>query len=49
MNPTTRSPEHPDYADTTRTPEQLGRDAVGRTEAKVIGTNTEDTIPGWTR
>ncbi len=26
-------------ADTTRTPEQLGRDAVGRTEAQVIGTS----------
>ncbi|MCB0876330.1 MAG: NADH-quinone oxidoreductase subunit D [Solirubrobacterales bacterium] len=39
MNPTTRTPGHPDYADTTRTPEQLGRDAVGRTEAQVIGTS----------
>ena len=27
------------YADTTRTPEQMGRDAIGRTEAQVIGTS----------
>lgn len=27
------------YADTTRTPEEMGRDAVGRTEAQVIGTS----------
>ena len=26
-------------ADTTRTPEQMGRDAIGRTEAQVIGTS----------
>jgi NADH-quinone oxidoreductase subunit D len=36
MNPTTRTR---DYADTVRTPEQLGRDAIGRTEAQVIGTS----------
>ncbi len=36
MNPTTRTP---DYADTIRTPEQMGRDAIGRTEAQVIGTS----------
>jgi NADH-quinone oxidoreductase subunit D len=29
----------PRYADTTRTPEQMGRDAIGRTEAQVIGTS----------
>ena len=29
----------PEYADTTRTPEQMGRDAIGRTEAQVIGTS----------
>ncbi len=29
----------PQYADTTRTPEQMGRDAIGRTEAQVIGTS----------
>ena len=28
----------PRYADTTRTPEQMGRDSIGRTEAQVIGT-----------
>ena len=33
MNPL-RTPE---YADTTRTQEQMGRDAIGRTEAQVIG------------
>ena len=36
MNPTTRP--IPEYADTNRTQEQLGRDAIGRTEAQVIGT-----------
>ena len=35
MNPL-RTPE---YADTTRTQEQMGRDAIGRTEAQVIGTS----------
>ncbi|HEX2389216.1 MAG TPA: NADH-quinone oxidoreductase subunit D, partial [Solirubrobacterales bacterium] len=45
MNPTTRPPVNPgtpetlEYADTTRSPEQMGRDAVGRTEAQVIGTS----------
>jgi len=40
MNPKTETPGiTPEYADTTRTPEQLGRDAVGRTEAQVIGTS----------
>ena len=34
---TTRS--GPREADTIRTPEQLGRDAIGRTEAQVIGTS----------
>ena len=29
----------PRYADTTRTPEQMGRDSIGRTEAQVIGTS----------
>ena len=37
MNPTTRP--IPEYADTNRTQEQLGRDAIGRTEAQVIGTS----------
>jgi NADH-quinone oxidoreductase subunit D len=37
MNPTTRT--IPEFADTNRTPEQLGRDAIGRTEAQVIGTS----------
>jgi NADH-quinone oxidoreductase subunit D len=36
MNPL-ETPPH--YADTTRTPEQMGRDAIGRTEAQVIGTS----------
>ena len=37
MNPTTRP--IPEYADTNRTQEQLRRDAIGRTEAQVIGTS----------
>ena len=40
MNPLETPPETPPhYADTTRTPEQMGRDAIGRTEAQVIGTS----------
>lgn len=41
MNTTTRTPDRtaPDYADTVRTPEQMGRDAIGRTEAQVIGSS----------
>ncbi|HET6829785.1 MAG TPA: NADH dehydrogenase (quinone) subunit D [Solirubrobacterales bacterium] len=41
MNPTTGASDRvaPDYADTVRTPEQMGRDAIGRTEAQVIGTS----------
>src|SRR3982751_3473447 len=44
MNPLETPSETPSkdrshYADTTRTPEQMGRDAIGRTEAQVIGTS----------
>ena len=33
------TPRTPEHADTTRTHEQMGRDAIGRTEAQVIGTS----------
>lgn len=35
----TTTPTTPPEADTVRTPEELGRDAVGRTEARVIGSS----------
>ena len=34
-----QTPPEPMEADTIRTPEELGRDAIGRTEAQVIGTS----------
>ena len=40
----TRPPTEDGFADTSRTIEEMGRDAIGRTDAQVIGTSSSELV-----